>query len=802
MATETIAAPSAASAIFGASLQRREDPVFLTGTGKFTGDLELPKMAYVAILHSPVAHAKIKSIKTERAAGMSGVIRVFTGADLAGKMNPMVCIWKPAGVESHFPPHPYGVPGAQTALATDRVRYVGDWMAAVVAETRQEAYDALDGIDVEFEMLPVVTTAEETLKPGAPQLHETVPGNLCAHIEYGDKAATEKAIAESEVVVRQKITIPRQIHQAGEPRATVAQYDVGTEEYTMWTNTQIPHGNRFMICALVMGIPYNKLKVIVPNIGGSFGSKGYLYQDGPLLLFLAKEVGRPVKWIDTRVGLSRSTVHARGQVPYATLAGSRDGKFSALSVTNYVDLGGYPATNGPGAPTVLTGRSVTGAYDIPHPFYEAYLAFANTVLVGPARGAGRMEAMLIMERLVDMFAREIGMDPAEVRRKNMVQPDQFPFENRLGWTYDSGNYAVALDRALEMIGYEQMPERKAEARQRGKLLGVGIASYVTIGGVGPSSRMGREGLIGSTWATAVIRVHETGDLTVITGCQPHGQGQITTFSQVAAQELGVPMEKIEILHSTTHGVPYAQGSYGSRSFSVEGAAVFEASQLIKQKACKMGAHMLKAAESDVQFVDGKVQVQSDPTRAKTLAEIASALWFAWDLPPGMEPGLEVTSYFDPTDFNFPFGTHVALVEIDEETGATEIVRYIGVDDVGIAGNPKIVEGQMHGSICFGIGPAVMEQVIYNDQGQLLTYNFETYPVPRPSDMPDFELDRTVTPTHINRMGAKGAGDVCQPAVAPALVNAICDALSEFGVRHIDNPVTPEKIWRILREKVT
>lgn len=788
----------AAPPVFGAPIERREDGVFLTGSGKFTGDLELPNMAHVAILHSPLAHAKIKGIKTERAAQMPGVIRVFTGADLAGKMNPLVCIWKPAGVESHFPPHPYGVPGAQTALATDRVRYVGDWIAAVVAETRLQAYDALAGIEVDFEPLPVVTSAEETLKEGAPQLHESVPGNLCAHVEYGDKAATEKAIEEAEVVVRQKMTIPRQIHNALETRATVVQYDVGTEDYTMWTNTQIPHGNRFMICALVMNIPYHKLKVIVPNVGGSYGSKGYLYQDGPLLLFIAKQVGRPVKWVDTREGLSRSTVHARGQIPYGTLAGNRDGKITALSVTNYVDLGGYPATNGPGAPSVLTGRSVTGAYDIPHPYYEVYLAFANTVMTGPARGAGRMEAMLIMERLVDMFAREIGMDPAEVRRRNMVRPEQFPFENRLGWTYDSGEYVAALDRVLEMIGYEQKEEKRAEARKRGKRLGIGIGSYVTIGGVGPSSRMGREGLIGSTWATAVMRVHETGDVTVITGCQPHGQGQVTTFSQIAAQELGVPVDKIEMLHSTTHGVPYAQGSYGSRSFSVEGAAVFEASQLIKQKACKQGAHMLQVDEAEVEYHDGRVQVKGDPTRAKTLAEIASGLWFAWDLAPGIEPGLEVTSYFDPPDFNFPFGSHAAIVEIDEETGAVEIIRYCCVDDVGNVGNPKIVEGQMHGNVVFGIGPALMEQVIYDEQGRLLTYDFETYPIYRPSDMPEFELERTVTPTHVNRMGAKGAGDVSNPAVAPALINAICDALSDLGVRYIDNPVTTEKIWRAMK----
>jgi len=784
--------------VLGAPIKRKEDPNLLTGNAKFTADLDLPNIAHVSILHSTEAHARIKRLDTSAASRLPGVIRIFTGADISSKMMPLVCIFKPAGVETQFPPHPYGVPGAQTALATDKVRYVGEWVAAVVAETRKQAYDALSAIEVEYEPLPVVTTAEEALQPGAPQLHESAPGNLCAHVSFGDRKAAEDAIEKAEVVVREKFTIPRQLHQANETRATIARYDAATDEYTLWTNTQIPHGNRFMISSLVLGIPYNKLRVIVPNIGGSYGSKGYLYQDAPLLLVLAKEVGRPLKWVDNREDLSVTTVHARGQVQYATLAGTRDGKITALSVRNYVNLGAYPATNGPSTPSILTGRSVTGAYAIPNPFYEAYLVYANSVMLGPARGAGRMEAMFLIERLVDMFAREIGMDPAEVRRKNMVRPDQFPYENRLGWTYDSGEYETALNRALEMAGYSDVQQRKTEARNRGKLLGIGIGSYVTIGGVGPSSRMGKEGLIGSTWASAIVRVHQTGDVTAITGCQPHGQGQITTFAQIAAHELGVPVDRVEIIHSDTLGVPYAQGSYGSRSFSVEGAAIYEACQLIKQKAIQMGAHLLGANEKDVVYTDGKVQLKADAGRAKTLQEIASALWFAWDVPAGMEPGLEVTSYFDPPDFNFPFGTHVAVVEIDRETGATEVVRYIGVNDVGFMGNPKVVEGQMHGSIAFGIGPALTEQVIYDENGRLLTRDLDTYPIPRPSDMPEFELDSTVTPTPLNRMGAKGAGDVAQPAVAPAIVNAICDALSEFGVRHIDIPATPEKIWRAMR----
>jgi len=787
-----------ATPILGSAIKRREDPEFLRGESKYTADITLPDTTYVAILHSPHPHARIKSIDTSAAQSMPGVVRVFTGADLAGKMMPMVCIWKPAGVESHFGPHPYGLPGSQTALATDKVRYVGEWVAAVVAETREQAYAALPAVKVDYEVLPSVSRAEDALKPGAPQLHDTVPGNLCAHVEYGDKAATDKAISDAEAKVHLDITIPRQLHQPLETRATMAQYDPGSGEYTLYTNTQIPHGNKFMICNLVMGIPYNKLRVIVPPIGGAYGSKGYLYQDAPLMLFLAKEVGRPVKWVDTREGVSVTTVHSRGQQQHATLAGKKDGTITALSVTNNVDLGAYSASNGPGAPLVLTGRSVTGAYAIPQPYYEANLVFANTVSLGPARGAGRMEAMFLIERLVDAFAREIGMSPAEVRRKNMVKPEQFPYENGLGWTYDTGNYVPALNRALEMAGAGNMDQMKKDAKARGKRLGVGIGSYVCVAGVGPSPRMGREGLIGSTWASAVVRVHQTGDVTVVTGSQPHGQGQTTTFSQIISQELGVPMEKIEIRHSDTDGVPFGQGSYGSRTYSVEGAVIHQAAQVIKAKALAVGAYMLKAAESDVVFEDGKVSLKTDPTQSKTLQDIASWVWFAWDLPPGMEPGLEATEYFNPSDFNFPFGSHVALVEVDEDTGAVDVVKYVCVDDVGNVGNSRIVEGQMHGSVAFGFGPALMEQVVYDDAGHLLTRDLTTYPVPRASQMPTFEMERTVTPTPINSLGAKGAGDVSNPAVAPAIVNAVCDALSDLGVRHIDIPVTPEKIWQLMQ----
>lgn len=789
-----------ANKILGKPIERREDPELLRGEAKFMDDITLPNMLHMAILYSTEAHALIKGINTSVAQQMPGVVRVITGDDTSSLM-PLPCIMNPGGEKSKFPTHPYGMPGAQTVLATDKVRYVGEFVAVVVAQSRQQAYDALAGIEVDYESLPVVLNAEEALKPESPQLHDTVPGNLNQYNSYGDREATKMAIANAEVVVRQKFRIPRVIANATETRASIGDYNPVTEEYTLWTNTQIPHGNRFLLSQLVTGIPYNKLRVIVPNIGGSFGSKGYLYPETAIVLFLAKELGRPVKWVDTRRGLARSTVHARDQIQYVTLAGTKNGKFTALHSTIYANLGAYPATNGPASPTALTGRSVTGAYTIEHPFSEIYCAFTNTVFVGPLRGSGRSEATFLIERIVDLFAREIGMNPAEVRRKNMVAPYQFPYQNGLGWTYDSGNYEVALNKALEMIDYSNIAERKAAAKKRGKLLGVGIGCYVAISGVGPTPAMHEQiGLIGSTWGSVHLRVHPTGDVSLETGSQPHGQGQVTTLSQVAAEVLGVDIERIEVLHSDTRGAVFAQGSYGSRTFSVEGAAVYEAAQKINQKARRLAAYLFKVPESDVVAEDGKFYVKGTPEQIKTLQDIALALWYAWDLPPGMEPGLEVITFFDPPNFNFPFGTHIVLVEVDEETGQVNVVRYVAVDDFGNVGNPKIVEGQTHGNIHLGISLALCEEVVYDSKGKVLNDDFTTYAIAKASQLPHFELERTVTPTPNTTLGAKGAGDVANLPTPPAIVNAVCDALGDLGVKHLNIPLTAEKVWRSMHHK--
>jgi len=580
--------------ILGAAIKRVEDPGFLCGTAKFTADIELSGMLHMVILRSSQGHARIKAIDTTAAQAMPGVVRIITAADLEGKVMPLPCIWIPGGgAKSFFPRHPYGLPGAGTVLAKDKVRYIGDSVAAVVAETVDQAEAAAERIAVDYEPLPVVVNAQKALKEGAPQLHEEVPNNLNAYCPYGDKEAAEQAIAQAEVTVSIEIHNQRTINSPIEPRAAVGHHDPITGQYTLWASSQSPHNHRLLLAFAILGIPYNKLRVISPNIGGSFGTKGYIYPDMPLVLFLARELGRPVKWVDTRKGLMRSTVQGRDQIQYATLAGTRDGRLTALRATSYANLGAYPSTIGPGVATAMVGRSLTGPYDIPNAFSEVYAAFTNVVPLGAQRGSGRAEATFLIERLIDLYAAKIGIDRVEVRRRNLIAADKFPFDNRLGWTYDSGNYADAFERVVERIGYADLGQRKKEARRRGKRLGVGIAPFVAICGVGPSPRMGQEGMLGGTWESANVRVSPTGEISVMIGSTPHGQSHETVIAQIAADEFGVPPEAVQVLHSDTERAPFGQGSYGSRSYSVCGPAVYLAIQKLKAKIIKYGAHVFK-----------------------------------------------------------------------------------------------------------------------------------------------------------------------------------------------------------------
>lgn len=784
---------------FGAALKRREDPRMLRGEAQFTADLTLPGMLHMAILRSPHGHARIKAIDTNAAAAMPGVVRVVTAADLDGKMNPMPCVWIPGGVVSHFPSHPMGIPGAGPVLATDRVRFIGDAVAAVVARTRAQAEDALEAIRVDYEVLPAVVNAEEAVKEGAPQLHDEVPGNLNALWTCGNREAADRAIAAAEVVITQTVHNQRMINSPIEPRAALGHYDPATGGYTLWATSQNHHNHRLLLALYILKIPFNKLRLIAPEVGGSFGTKGYVYPDMPLVLFLAKELGQPVKWVDTRTGLMRSTVQGRDQIQYVTLAGTRDGKITALRCTSYANLGAYPSTIGPGVCTAMMGRSITSVYDIENAFCEVYAAFANTVPLGANRGSGRAEAIFLVERLIDRYARAIGMDRVEVRRKNLITPDKFPFDNRMGWLYDSGHYAAALGRVVEMVDYANLEARKAEARQRGKRLGVGIACYVAVCGVGPSPRMSKEGMLGGTWESANVRVHPTGEVSLTVGSKPHGQAHETTFAQILAEELEIDPGLIEVLHSDTKGAPFGQGSYGSRSLSVAGPAIQAAARKALDKARKAAAHLLQAAEEDLVYQGGVFSVRGAPQRSKTLQEVSLALWYAWDLPQGMEPCLDVTSYVDPPDFNFPFGAHAAVVEVDEKTGQVELVRYVAVNDVGNVANPMVIDGQIHGGITHGVGQVLLEAAVYDGDGHLLTDNLRNYALPRASHLPSFELERTVTPTPHNALGAKGAGEVGAIPPAAAIANAVCDALADLGVEHIDMPITAEKVWRAIHD---
>jgi aerobic carbon-monoxide dehydrogenase large subunit len=788
-----------ANKIFGQPIRRKEDPAFLQGSARFIADLALPGMAHMEILRSPHGHARIAEIDTEAAARMPGVIRVITGRDLIGRMKPLPCVWIPGGVESHFPAHPQDIPGAGMALAADIVRFVGDGVAAVVAETRYQAIDAIQAIRVRYEPLPAVTTPQAALADGAPQLHDDVHGNLNAYWTCGDAEATAQAIAAADVVVELDLLNQRTINSPIEPRGALATYDPVSDEFVLHASTQSPHNHRLLLAFYMLDIPLNKLRIIAPQVGGSFGTKGYVYPDMPLVLFMARELRRPIKWTDSRAGYMRSTVQGRDHAQHATIAGTRDGRITALRCTSYANLGAYPSTIGPGVATAMMGRSITGPYAIPTAFCEVYAAFTNTVPLGAQRGSGRAEATFMTERLVDAYAAEIGMDPAEVRRKNFVPPDRMPYDNGMGWLYDSGDYPAVFAQALAQAGYDDVPALKAAARSRGKRLGVGLASFVAVSGVGPSPRMSKEGMLGGTWESASVRCEPTGDIVATIGSKPHGQSHETVFAQIVAERLGTGVDRVLIRHSDTQGTPYGQGSYGSRSFTMAGAALKLACDKILDKARSAAAHILEARSDELVFEGGRFHVASDLGRGITLLETTLSLWYAWNIPAGMEPNLEATMYWDAPDFNYPNGAQVAIVEVDPETGDVELERFIAVSDVGVIGNPMVIEGQIQGGIVHGLGQALSEAAVYDADGVLLSDSLERYALPKAAGLPHFELDFVVTPSPHNPLGVKGAGEVGTVGAAAAVGNAVCDALREFGVRHVDMPFTPERIWRAIRD---
>lgn len=775
--------------LFGSGIKRREDPRLVTGKATYTDDVKLPGLLYAAVLRSTYAHARLKNVDVVKAKKALGVVAVYTGADVKDKLNTVPCAWNVPNCDLKVPPHP--------PLATEKVRYVGDGIAMVVAESRAAARDALDLIDVDYDALGAVVDPEKATQKGAPALHTEVPGNVAFtwKVAGGDAA---KAFAEAPVTVEQRIVQNRLLPTALEPRAACASYNAGTGQLTVWVTSQNPHIHRFLLSVMTK-LPEHKIRVIAPEIGGGFGSKIPGYADEALVCFASMDLGRPVKWTEDRSENYKATIHGRDHVQYVALCGTKDGKITGLRTKVYAGLGGYASTAAPGIPTILHGLMYSGPYTIPNLEGTIHGVYTTTTPVDAYRGAGRPEATFLLERMIDLFARKIAMDPVEVRRKNLIPKDKFPYTVATGITYDSGNYQGALDKALQMVDYKKFRSEQAKARKEGRYVGIGVTTYCEICGLGPSQVAGAVGFGGGLYDSAIVRVYPTGVVRAYIGGKPHGQGEETTFAQIVADEFGIPVENVEVVAGDTEATPQGWGTYGSRTTAVCGSAVKVAAQRVKEKAKKIAAHLLEASEADLEWKDGKFAVRGSPDKGKTFGELALMANVAWNLPAGTEPGLEATAFFDPSNFVYPFGTHICTVEVEVETGTVKILRYVAVDDCGPQINPMIVDGQVHGGVIQGLGEALQEMVVYDEDGQLVTGTMMDYAVPKASQMPRVETAHTVTPSPINPLGVKGVGETGTIASVPTLVNAVCDALSPLGVTHIDKPLTPARVWAAIRQ---
>ncbi len=774
--------------IFGSGIKRREDPRLITGKAKYTDDIILPGTLHMVIVRSPHAHARIKRIDTSAAKAVEGVVAVFTGQDVT--LNGLPCAWLIPNSDLKTPTHP--------ALAKDTVRYVGDGVALVIAQTRYQAQDGADALRVEYEPLPVTVNPEEATRNGAPQLHADVPNNIAFRwiMSSGDEGV-EKAFAEADMVVQERIVQQRLLPTAMEPRSALAQWDSGTEELTIWCTSQNPHIHRHIL-GLVIGIPDQKLRIIAPEVGGGFGSKIPVYADEALVGWAAMKLGRPVKWTETRSENYQATIHGRDHVEYVEMAAKKDGTVTGIRGTVYAAMGAYLSTAAPGIPTILHGLMYSGAYTIPNIRCETIGAFTNTTPTDAYRGAGRPEATFLVERLMDKMAAALNMDPVALRRKNLIPPFSNGHTVATGLTYDSGNYEAALNKALAMAGYDQFRKEQEAARKQGRYLGIGVTTYSEICGLGPSQVAGAIGFQGGLWESAIIRVSPTGKLQAMIGASPHGQGEETTFAQLISSELGFPVEHIEIVHGDTNRTPMGWGTYGSRTTPVSGAALALAARKLKDKARVLAAHLMEAAVEDIDYEDGRFFVKGSPDKFKTIQDISLMANVAWNMPPGMEPGMEASQFYDPPNFVYPFGTHIAIVEVDAETGKVDLKRYIAVDDCGPQINPVIVNGQIHGGIVQGIGQALCEGAVYNEDGQLLTGAMTDYAVPRADMFPTFEIDHTVTPSPHHPLGVKGVGETGTIASTPTVYNAVIDALRPLGVEQIEMPLTAPRVWAAIQ----
>ena len=703
------------TAAFGRALKRKEDPRLIRGQGTYVEDVTLTGMLHMVLVRSPLAHALIKSIDTSEALKFPGVAAVFTGEDLKEELGSLPCGW--VVPDTKEVPHP--------PLAVDRVRYVGDAVVAVLAESAAQASDAASLVDVESEELDAVIEMNDALADGAVQLHEDAPNNTAFEWEV-DAGSISEAKSSSDVVVTQRFVNQRLIPTAMENRGVVVDYNSGTNQITMWTSTQIPHLVRVLL-ALVTGHPEHLIRVIAPDVGGAFGSKLYLYAEEVIAPIIARNLRSPVKWVESRSEGYLATTHGRDHITDIEIAGNKDGTITGLDVRTLANMGAYLSTFAPLVPTWLYGLMLSGPYKIPNIYCKVIAPFTNTTPVDAYRGAGRPEATYAVERAVDLFAQEIGMDPAEVRKINFIPPFEDGYEVATTVSYDSGNYIASFERALEMVGYSDFRKEQQEAREQGKLLGIGLSAYVEICGAAPSAVAGTLGARAGLWESANVRIHMTGKVSVFTGSSSSGQGHETAFAQLVSSELGIPVEDIDVIHGDTSQIQMGTGSFGSRSAAVGGGAIHMSAQKIKEKAKKLAAHILEASEEDIEFEDGKLFVRGAPSEGKTIQEIALAsYYYTEDIPEDMEPGLEAMSFFDPKNFTWPGGTHIAVVEIDKSTGEVTLLRYVAVDDVGNVINPLIVDGMVHGGAAQGIGQALQEEAIYDGTGHLLTGSMMDY----------------------------------------------------------------------------
>jgi carbon-monoxide dehydrogenase large subunit len=773
----------------GIPIKRREDPRFLKGQGKYVANLELPHLAHLAIKRSPYAHAVIKNIDTSQAKALPGVIAVFTGADTTDLGN-LPSGWNVPGIK---------VP-VQRPLQTDKVRHVGDRVAMVVAETPYIAADALDLIVVDYEPLPSVTDARAAANPGAPQLHDNVPNNTSYTWALGNKDETDKAFAEADHVVQLELVNQRLTATAIEPRAAMAQWDASRDEMTLWTTSQNPNLTRVVLSAFILGIPEHKLRLIAPDVGGGFGSKIPTYPEEALVPWAARKVGRPVKWVASRSEASLSDTQGRDHVTRCSLALKADGTITGLRVTTWANNGAYISLVASLIPTAFYVTLLSGLYKIPAIYGVVYGTLSNTVWVDAYRGAGRPEAAYVVERLVDLAARELNIDPVELRRRNFIPASAFPYQTPVALTYDSGNYQAVMDKALELSNYQALRAAQAEARQQGRLVGIGMGACIEASGPVPSRVAGALGGVTGFWESGGIRVHATGKVTALTGAHAHGQGHETTMAQIVADELGISIDDVDLVHGDTAVITNGMGTYGSRSTSVGGSALVRSAEKVRAKVMKIAAHQLEVAIEDLVYdrETGRIYVKGSPDKAKTFGEMAFAAYTAHNLPEGLEPGLEEDTYYDPANFTYPNSIHIAQVEIDPDTGQVTVQSYTAVDDVGKVINPLIVDGQVIGGVVQGVGQALWEDTVYDEHGQLISGNLNEYAVPRADRFPNIQTGRTETPSPHNPLGVKGVGEMGTIASTPTIVNAVMDALAPLGVRHIDMPLTPEKIWRALQ----